>query len=109
MRISDWSSDVCSSDLGGQAQASRTLDLQKEKLRGVGGPGDLQPAVGERAALDRRAAVIGDEAAAIDAATNVLALQRVRKEAEVDVDRSEERRVGKEGVSKCRSGGPQYH
>src|SRR3546814_5443934 len=82
MRISDWSSDVCSSDLGGQAQASRTLDLQKEKLRGVGGPGDLQPAVGERAALDRRAAVIGDEAAAIDAATNVLALQRVRKEAE---------------------------
>src|SRR3546814_5995286 len=59
MRISDWSSVVCSSDL---------------------------PAVGERAALDRRAAVIGDEAAAIDAATNVLALQRVRKEAEVDVD-----------------------
>src|SRR3546814_20467524 len=39
-----------------------------------------------RAALDRRADVIGDEAAAIDAATNVLALQRARKEAAVAVD-----------------------
>src|SRR3546814_6533267 len=66
MRISDWSSDVCSSDLGG--------------------------AVGNRAAMGGRGAQV----------ELVLA-------AELGLWRSEERRVGKECVSTCRSRWSPYH
>src|SRR3546814_11914053 len=100
MRISDWSSDVCSSDLIGGAHAdevgrvglgggNRRLDaaeadmmlgpdigLEAQRLRGIG-------------EVDRR------DVAALDAH-------------EVDL-RSEERRVGKEGVSRCRYRGWPYH
>src|SRR3546814_20269154 len=63
MRISDWSSDVCSSDLVAVAHALPLLELVAHLL------------VGDRAG----------------SAINLLA------------DRSEERRVGKECVSTCRS------
>src|SRR3546814_7501023 len=66
MRISDWSSDVCSSDLLG--------------LRWRRPPG-------RRGRLTRR-----------------LADHRLRRQ-----DRSEERRVGKECVSTCRSRWSPYH
>src|SRR3546814_2260246 len=65
MRISDWSSDVCSSDLE----------------RRDGGGGDRE----HRAAAD----TVGEDA---------------RRD-----DRSEERRVGKECVSTCRSRWSPYH
>src|SRR3546814_19008174 len=61
MRISDWSSDVCSSDLDVAASIDRT---------GLGGDWDLEIATGNR---------------------------------------SEERRVGKECVSTCRSRWSPYH
>src|SRR3546814_16697304 len=89
MRISDWSSDVCSSDLddaqpagepGGEDQ--RLVQLLAE-LMGAGaarraGPGRVQ-----------LADVEGRER------SDVLKIG--------DVERSEERRVGKECVSTCRS------
>src|SRR3546814_1536274 len=72
MRISDWSSDVCSSDLS---------------------------------ALDRgRADRIEIETAAI-----VLHLDVELRAFAPEVDRSEERRVGKECVSTCRSRWSPYH
>src|SRR3546814_4994707 len=85
MRISDWSSDVCSSDLA--------------ELRGRAGGG-----TGGRRAADRAGAASAHRAAQ---------LRRVRA-GEIPVvgdfgGRSEERRVGKECVSTCRSRWSPYH
>src|SRR3546814_5243402 len=35
MRISDWSSDVCSSDLQPQVRPQRTLGVERQRKRGV--------------------------------------------------------------------------
>src|SRR3546814_14993678 len=77
MRISDWSSDVCSSDLAA-----------------------IEP-IGALSAL----------VAADTAQLNTVALgTRVGESvARVAVERSEERRVGKECVSTCRSRWSPYH
>src|SRR3546814_14622832 len=78
MRISDWSSDVCSSDLALADQlAARTTAFHKAMT------------------IDRASAV----AAAAQLGQTVSALK----------SRSEERRVGKECVSTCRSRRSPYH
>src|SRR3546814_12975119 len=88
MRISDWSSDVCSSDLAGrrwhvrsyviQADGSGAFqDLALTRLRSIELTNDVRP---EDASLEQDLAW-----------------------------RSEERRVGKECVSTCRSRWSQYH
>src|SRR3546814_19490482 len=82
MRMSDWSSDVCSSDLGSG------FDLA---------------ASGTEAAL--RA---GMRYAVIQVAAVVLMLAGVVMHAHA-TGRSEERRVGKECVSTCRSRWSPYH
>src|SRR3546814_16060397 len=84
MRISDWSSDVCSSDLvlhAGRLRAARlgAADDHRPPRR----PGQDHP-------HERLAAPSG------------------RRE-ENSMKRSEERRVGKEWVSPCRSRWAQYH
>src|SRR3546814_6467729 len=81
MRISDWSSDVCSSDLGiapgiGDGGAGRAL--------GITGQGTAQGAAGIESVAD------------ID--FGALAVEVGRR-----AGRSEERRVGKEGGSRCSS------
>src|SRR3546814_15253440 len=105
MRISDWSSDVCSSDLAhdfnnllmvaqsGLDLMDRTSDPEKiEKLK-----------AGIRHAIDRGAKL-----------TQQL-LTFARKSplhpevVDIGMRRSEERRVGKECVSTCRSGWSPYH
>src|SRR3546814_4478396 len=96
MRISDWSSDVCSSDLG-RALAAESLD---------------QPAdVGHRrvgaAGLDGRA-WRHEVALCRDAKESCLALFGCAVVRHFD-PRSEERRVGKECVSTCRSRWSPYH
>src|SRR3546814_2673455 len=90
MRISDWSSDVCSSDLGRQNQGIVTgypaLLVIDKKHRSQHLPSryfGLRP---------RSAVVI-----------------RIQNMAAVTDGRSEERRVGKEGVSTCRSRWSPYH
>src|SRR3546814_5425488 len=72
MRISDWSSDVCSSDLADGIERHRRLAIER--------------AASERAFVQRLVAV-GDH----------------RDDAGHGAGRSEERRVGKECVSTCRS------
>src|SRR3546814_16728082 len=99
MRMSDWSSDVCSSDLlaaldrvlehMADRRATAVVDLRQRRRqgRGVDALGDQirQHAAQRRVLHDRRE----------------LAKQR-------DQVRSEERRVGKECVSTCRSRGRPY-
>src|SRR3546814_4877434 len=82
MRISDWSSDVCSSDLQGAASA-RDDDVD-------------QPGRGEHR-TDRRAVAGRDH------------LDALRRQTGRAQPRSEERRVGKECVSTCRSRWSPYH
>src|SRR3546814_19399505 len=97
MRISDWSSDVCSSDLcrtfAGQAMSGIACEEDgRWRLE--------QILSGGRKATDYRQASAADPrlAAAVE---DMIA--------GVPFDRSEERRVGKECVSTCRSRWSPYH
>src|SRR3546814_11146236 len=98
MRISDWSSDVCSSDL--------LLDqADVGVLQRFGGGGDL---------LERGVAVAVERTPEFGQAglegVEVLRLLVLHLDEElVGVARSEERRVGKECVSTCRSRWSRYH
>src|SRR3546814_14021977 len=98
MRISDWSSDVCSSDLAvaeGDHEVER-LVLRRALLGVVDQPHDVlrQP----RALADH------PEADAVLVELGDLALQVAPQQA-----RSDERRVGTECVSTCRSRWLPYH
>src|SRR3546814_11943667 len=107
MRISDWSSDVCSSDLAGGdllrpdrralrldgAGAVRALPQGRRRgLEGLGSP--LQPG---------GAAAAGWLLAVADPPSPHPGAGRPRGL------RSEERRVGKEWFGRCRSGWSPYH
>src|SRR3546814_19776864 len=97
MRISDWSSDVCSSDL-----CASPLQLVVGQLM----PG-LPVLDGSRSACEW-----GTDADApapgIFGPSNLPTLDRDDYVGNFN-DRSEERRVGKEGVSTCRYRWVQYH
>src|SRR3546814_7918383 len=93
MRISDWISDVCSSDLGRLGAAGHARGAGRDAAaRAVPGPGRRQVAgrVSDRRGGTRAGAAAGTRLARGGA-------------------RSEERRVGKEGVSTCRSRWSPYH
>src|SRR3546814_12045772 len=99
MRISDWSSDVCSSDLLAANRARRTADGRKVMDRGVFSPCNLCKEDPQRAPLWQIKAVrvIHDEVAKdIIYPDATLALFGLPV-------RSDERRVGKECVSTGRS------
>src|SRR3546814_2638127 len=84
MRISDWSSDVCSSDL----------------------PGDLgKPILDHR----REAGMAVPDSPGADAAARAAQEAEAERQARAAERRSEERRVGKECVSTCRSRWSPYH
>src|SRR3546814_17526351 len=119
MRISDWSSDVCSSDLIGQAVERLTDQLaQRRRADALDRRIHRVEAVAERAGL-----VVADDAVArmhdlqpvlAQSRRAVAAHPRARRElrhlrgAAVE-ERSEERRVGKECVSTCRYRWSPYH
>src|SRR3546814_19956901 len=97
MRISDWSSDVCSSDL--LARKMRAYDY-RSFFEGLLGPAWIAFEAAYLIFVVLIVAVFGAAAGAIGAATfgwPDLA------------GRSEERRVGKECVSTCRSRWAQDH
>src|SRR3546814_7096809 len=90
MRISDWSSDVCSSDL---------IARDAEERLGV----DRRLRVAQQRRRDRNR--VADDRFAV-----TLGFRAVNQGAGVAADqRSEERRVGKECVSTCRSRWSPYH
>src|SRR3546814_12206643 len=102
MRISDWSSDVCSSDLrldhGIQFGGVRLFALDVADIDIAADPGH-QHAHGERRFFAFRPGEIPTG--------HGLAASWAERD---DVDqRSEERRVGKECVSTCRSRWSLYH
>src|SRR3546814_4793719 len=97
MRISDWSSDVCSSDL---------------RLRRAGRQKRARPS----APMRERAIEFGDEVNRVvivliaEAATARTAADLVARGIDMHLGaRSEERRVGQECVSTCRSRWSPYH
>src|SRR3546814_16032751 len=105
MRISDWSSDVCSSDLNEEAaikalRQAVALDPQNSFCH---------------YALGLQLAGVGDYAAARQAQRRALVIDPQNVQAYLAlsdlelVQRSEERRVGKECVSTCRSRWSPYH
>src|SRR3546814_16632675 len=101
MRMSGWSADVCSSDLViehllAEARTDPAVDpAGRGEFDHVGAAPDLEP--------HRAAAVVGA----------VAGVARAREEGAefvaITERRSEERRVGKECVSTCRSRWSQYH
>src|SRR3546814_20227552 len=107
MRISDWSSDVCSSDLPHADRPGRRRHVERQALL------DLAEQIEGIAALAVELVHEGDDRHVAQAA-HLEELQGLRLDALGGVEhhargRSEERRVGKEGVSKCRSRWSPYH
>src|SRR3546814_11978926 len=95
MRISDWSSDVCSSDLG-----SRCIGLYRR--RAAEGAGETHTRYG-RKPLQRL------QPAAKGACGSKIGLAGAQGNRARQGDRSEARRVGKECVSTCRYRWSPYH
>src|SRR3546814_14056552 len=100
MRISDWSSDVCSSDLF--------------KLRGPFATNTLMPI--ETLPPPAKSLLLLESRIGFELAGFVLSMPRLRRELPrgngqplIIVPRSEERRVGKECVSTCRPRWSAYH
>src|SRR3546814_13014840 len=98
MRISDWSSDVCSSDL---LLVARARVLERMELAQQAGPlsWTLTPHM-EKTLTD--SGLRGD-------IIRLMHREMTKEKEATQIDRSEERRVGKECVSTCRSRWSPYH
>src|SRR3546814_5035439 len=106
MRISDWSSDVCSSDLPSLHEvAAGTLDIHREGLSYFMLAKDrgFRFIRGEMDGLDREGKTVSIKPVFDEAHQEVLPRRKIA------YDRSEERRVGKECVSTCRYRWSPYH
>src|SRR3546814_11951730 len=110
MRISDWSSDVCSSDLGGfkSRLLGNSLEINSEffyyDYKNFQAFTVSQLTFLAVPAIADKSRIYG---------TELSARWNVADETKLDVSlvaqRSEERRVGKECVSTCRSRWSRYH
>src|SRR3546814_15893407 len=103
MRISDWSSDVCSSDLHllSSLRAERSKPSVLDKADGWRLPRRLQLLAMTGTSWLAPCAFLPDSPNGSDS-------RRAANESDRSL-RSEERRVGKECVSTCRSGWSTYH
>src|SRR3546814_15302620 len=109
MRISDWSSDVCSSDL--HSEIDRGVDVQ-----GFAAFVDQHVELRQRPVGEIARAVLPAFLRELDigglGGVGLRLGDDVRVDHDVEPDagaRSEERRVGKEWVQTCRSRGPPLH
>src|SRR3546814_4176383 len=98
MRISDWSSDVCSSDLLAIQQVALACPKSADIVQ-AGNFGPIRTFV-EYANKEQKARFLPD----LLAGKKLISLGMTEPDA-----RSEERRVGKECVSTCRSRWSPYH
>src|SRR3546814_10338763 len=116
MRISDWSSDVCSSDLHSD------MAIVEDRIVLTIGLFDLVERLGDQESLDAVPRHEGERAfEEIEAAQRRKFVEHQEQaprpragieflgEPPPDLVRSEERRVGKECVSTCRSRWSPYH
>src|SRR3546814_13769508 len=93
MRISDWSSDVCSSDLTTGARSTRREAGTRDEPR-----------------VQRMTTTAGADPSVVGPYLAEALADRAWKTCSVTlIARSEERRVGKECVSTCRSRWSPYH
>src|SRR3546814_18366826 len=115
MRISDWSSDVCSSDLTDRASRTpptilviRRSALGRDRFTGDGGRAQVRSC---KSCFERRTPVDALRPCHVAAPFCVYLTGRPfpRLPARTGASRSEERRVGKECVSTCRSRWSPYH
>src|SRR3546814_3706689 len=109
MRISDWSSDVCSSDLILQVhEVLRPLPIEAVP----GAPDIVLGVINLRGqvvtVIDLRRYLELPEQP-LDAETRIIVVAHDGETFGLLVDRSDERRVGKECVSTCRSRWSPYH
>src|SRR3546814_11485367 len=108
MRISDGSSDVCSSDLGIVDAWRNPFPLSVDHMRYDACTADQDVRLG----LEEAATVVRGQAeqpAALQRDREAGSHQRPCDLAPYIIFRSEERRVGKECVSTCRSRWSPYH
>src|SRR3546814_19195023 len=110
MRISDWSSDVCSSDLTPDQTIYALVPIATPGVTVVARKSNAEP---DADPYDRPLATIGDELDAMAYFDDVFIpwgqVQHVGTPDHAKWNRSEERRVGKECVSTCRSRWSLYH
>src|SRR3546814_11327580 len=99
MRISDWSSDVCSSDLGlpGERFHQMRMAVAERRHRDAGGE------------IEETPPVAGKQPGALAALESDVHAGVARHDFWNHGCRSEERRVGKECVSTCSSRWSLYH
>src|SRR3546814_3268111 len=110
MRISDWSSDVCSSDLPGLSFDAFPASQPRRAVRGIGSS-DKGAAGDPSAAVFLDETYLGRPAAVAFDAFDVERIEVLKgpQGTLFGRNRSEERRVGKECVSTCRSRWSPYH
>src|SRR3546814_1663947 len=107
MRISDWSSDVCSSDLLINAALSEAFAMCNQMGAAPGAKwGDLVTGI---YTAQGDLAMIAPHGIIAFAACCFYPIRFIIKNWTNDPTRSEERRVGKECVSTCRSRWSPYH
>src|SRR3546814_16854143 len=94
MRISDWSSDVCSSDLGAATVTNAAGALIGGDVYVAGATGILTNGGGIEGTVVLGQSIDNHSQTQIDTVTTTT---------QTVTPRSEERRVGKRGVSTCRS------
>src|SRR3546814_13822865 len=106
MRISDWSSDVCSSDLGQLPQAAHTAKLLVSSLSARSGRSlsHWAPSRTRR----KNARITAFVSKTFDCVPEVIWWPPL-KSIFISTGRSEERRVGKEWGSTCRAGRSPYN
>src|SRR3546814_14707420 len=102
MPISDWSSDVCSSDLFDRPQS-----VDYERYDGFASYDEEREHV--VIGVDLGYSSLNRERESSNASAPLVRARREWTDAGRSTLRSEERRVGEECVSTCRSGGSPYH
>src|SRR3546814_19420065 len=115
MRISDWSSDVCSSDLRANLSSVELAHAIARMLKGGMNQVEIAAALGRSKQFVSLYAAYGDMPAYLKAALPfapirlLYDLHRTARDYPAEAERSEARRLGKECVSTCRSRGSPYH
>src|SRR3546814_19620550 len=107
MRISDWSSDVCSSDLIGTPAGWMQKLTGHGAMRSPDAP-SLRREVERQFWKQIATGITSEKAAEAVGVSQPVGTRWFRHRGGMPL-RSEERRVGKECVSKCRSRWWQYH
>src|SRR3546814_12584356 len=120
MRISDWSSDVCSSDLATAIANNSGAGLAANGTMTLNSSGDIANYgslyTGSQMVLNAGHTIRNYRNAAMDSDGSITATgdkfvnnSNVNAKGNITITRSEERRVGKECVSTCRSRWSPYH